>query len=143
MKKIIVALALICAFQVNAFFTTAINFTCQSKDGFKTLIFYAPSLANRPGIDAFSFFDEKLLHTGASISIVHRTVAVSLPNTLPNSAATMSFELPENISVEHRQTGGYYVPIYTTYPIEFSMTVKALSSADALQAEHELKCTGR
>lgn len=123
----------------------ATNFTCTGPDG--TLFIQLEQNSNE--LILFNYFDGITVWLADSVN--RENLNYNLRVFRPHSAASgvqparaitqIKFLLPKDRQIRRIQTGGYYFPIFTTYPVEFVVTL-VNTLEDNSRHEVNLTCTG-
>jgi hypothetical protein len=135
---------------INAY--RAKNFNCEFPSNHGVLKFNWTNNSDPQDnrITSFSYSDSKnvLLASSAYVSsqkklsaeVFQPSGAILSPKRFPITRIEM--QLPSNLEVTRRQTGGYYAPIYTFYPVKFSTQVISFSMNGEVLTSNRVECSG-
>lgn len=148
MRKLFM-IASISLFSLNLLaFENAMNMVCEGPR-FSSFILYIDSQTNQVKIT--SLFDGDSIWLAKSIAIdgnnysmkiFHPQSAASGKMLSENEIKTLSFNLPAKRRVTRVQTGGYYIPVYTTYPAEFKLHLDIFTQNCDKPEVIEMSCIG-
>ncbi len=131
-----------------AYTQNAMNIQCSGTNR-SFFILYIGETANT--VRVASFFDGRTLWLPNSITVNGNDYSMHMfrpesigAGTMPeeNALESLNFTLPANRKVSRVQTGGYYIPEYTTYPAQFTIDLKVQTkNGDSLAPIHA-SCIG-
>lgn len=124
----------------------ATQFTCKTDR--ETVVLHVKEKSNEVTFFYYSTGTNLLLAETVSTAQLTYTIKLFRPKSAaPGEVSVddhdrqiMVFTLPQNREVKRVQTGGYYIPQFTFYPVEFQMAIRFENSKD--ENNMSFNCTG-